>query len=318
MPNVLVTGTAGFIGSLLAEQLLREGHSVRGVDCLTPYYNTGTKRANLRRLTESELFRLVEADLVECDIDALLDGIDVVFHLAGQPGVRLSWAEQFATYERHNVLATQRLLEGCRRSSVERLVYASSSSIYGNPASFPTPENCLPQPHSPYGVTKLAAEHLCALYAANWKLSTVSLRFFTVYGPRQRPDMAIHRLTEAALTGASFGLFGDGKQIRDFTFVGDVVRACVAAGRADVAPGTAMNIAGGSSITVNDLVRLVSDVAECPIATTTRPSQPGDVARTGGTIDLANRLLSWEPRVSLRDGIVEQVRWHRSRHALSQ
>jgi UDP-glucuronate 4-epimerase len=316
--RALVTGAAGFVGSLLSEQLTREGHSVRGVDCFTPYYDVSSKHANLSELRKTESFRLVEADLVECDLDALLDEIDVVFHLAGQPGVRLSWADQFPTYERHNVLATQRLLEASRGSSVQRFVYASSSSLYGNPEAFPTSETSLPRPYSPYGVTKLAAEHLCALYAANWQLSTVSLRFFTVYGPRQRPDMAIHRLIEAALTGESFGLFGNGEQIRDFTFVGDVVRACVAAGRADVAPGTAMNIAGGSSVTVNELIALVSTIAGCPIATTTQPSQPGDVARTGGTIDLARQWLDWEPQVSLHDGIVEQVRWHRARRTSAQ
>ena len=195
----LVTGVAGFIGSQLAEALLDEGHEVVGVDAFTPYYDRSQKDANVAALQARDGFRFVEADLRDADLDALLASVDVVYHQAAQPGVRLSWSDGFATYDSCNVLATQRLLEASLHAGVGRIVYASSSSVYGNAETYPVSETDLPRPHSPYGVTKLAAEHLCGLYAANHGLATVALRYFTVYGPRQRPDMAFHRLIEGAL-----------------------------------------------------------------------------------------------------------------------
>ena len=194
----LVTGAAGFIGSQLAEQLVREGHAVRGVDCLTDYYDVGQKRANLEQVQNAGV-EVAADDLRFCDVDRLLDGVEAVFHLAGQPGVRGSWGEQFADYVSINVLATQRLLEGARRAGLPRFVIASSSSVYGEAPRYPTTEAMLPAPVSPYGVTKLAAEQLAGAYAHNWGIGTVALRYFTVYGPRQRPDMAFHKFIEAAL-----------------------------------------------------------------------------------------------------------------------
>jgi nucleoside-diphosphate-sugar epimerase len=311
--RVLVTGVAGFIGSTLAEALLARGDRVRGVDCFTPYYDRSAKEANLASARSADRFELVEADLRTCDIAPLVDGVDVVFHQAAQPGVRLSWADGFADYDGHNVLATQRLLEAARAAEVQRVVYASSSSVYGNAPAHPTTEDDLPRPHSPYGVTKLAAEHLCNLYAANWGLSTVSLRYFTVYGPRQRPDMAFHRIVEAGLHGSAFPLFGDGSAVRDFTFVDDAVAANLAAADADCAPGTVVNIAGGGSITMTDLLALAGEVIGAPLAIDRQPPQAGDVERTGGTIDRAQRLLGWSPQTSLRDGFAAQVAWHRAR-----
>src|SRR3954447_5448772 len=217
--RALVTGAAGFIGSSLVDALLVRGDSVRGIDCFTPYYGRADKEANLAGALQHHEFELVEADLRTCAIEPLLEGVDVVFHQAAQAGVRLSWADGFADYDGHNILATQRLLEAVKAAGVQRLVYASSSSVYGNAPAYPTNEDDLPRPHSPYGVTKLAAEHLCNLYAANWGVPTVSLRYFTVYGPRQRPDMAMHRLVESALNHTPFPLYGDGSQVRDFTFV---------------------------------------------------------------------------------------------------
>src|SRR4051794_21169049 len=236
--RALVTGVAGFIGSTLADALLARGDHVLGVDCFTPYYERDTKEANLSGARGCDRFELVEQDLRTCDIDGMLDGIDVVFHQAGQPGVRLSWSDGFADYTSLNVLATQRLLEAAKRVGGTKIVYASSSSVYGNAAAYPTTENDLPRPHSPYGVTKLAAEHLCNLYASNWKLPTVSLRYFTVYGPRQRPDMATHRLLAATLSGTPFPLYGDGSAVRDFTYVDDAVAANLAAAEHDCEPGT--------------------------------------------------------------------------------
>ena len=235
--RALVTGVAGFIGSNLADLLLADGHEVVGIDCFTDYYDIAIKRSNIAQAQVHKNFRLVEEDLLDCDLRALLDGIDAVFHQAGQPGVRLSWADGFETYTRLNVLATQRLLEAAKDSSIDRLVYASSSSLYGAAEHYPTSEVDLPAPMSPYGVTKLAAEHLCSLYHRNYGVPTVSLRYFTVFGPRQRPDMAMHRLIDSAINGSEFTMFGDGSQIRDFTYVGDIVKANIAAATASASVG---------------------------------------------------------------------------------
>ena len=312
--RALVTGAAGFVGSHLAEALLARGDTVVGVDCFTPYYDRATKEQNLVTARAQERFELVEADLRACDVEALLADVDVVFHQAAQAGVRLSWSDGFADYAGHNVLATQRLLEAVQRARpAARVVYASSSSVYGNQDRYPTVETDLPKPFSPYGVTKLAAEHLCGLYAENWGVSTVSLRYFTVFGPRQRPDMSIHRLCRAAVDGSSFPRYGDGTQIREFTYVGDIVAGNLAAADRDVAPGTYLNLAGGAEMTLNDLIVLVGDVAGAPVAVEPAAKQAGDSFRNGGAIDRARALLGWEPKVSLRDGIAAQIAWHRTR-----
>lgn len=313
--RAFVTGAAGFIGSTLVDRLLGDGHHVRGVDCFTPYYDPAAKRANLVGAIENPAFEFVEADLRVRDPQPLIADVDVVFHLAAQPGVRLSWAEGFRLYDEHNILVTQRLLEAAKATpGLRRVVYASSSSIYGNAPTYPTNETDMPSPHSPYGVTKLAGENLCGLYAANWNVPAVSLRYFTVYGPRQRPDMAIHRLIEAGLTGERFSLFGTGEQVRDFTFVGDVVLANIAAGEADLVPGTVLNVAGGSQTKVNDLVTLAAETLGSEIPVTRMLGQPGDVERTGGATDLARTLLDWSPQVSLAEGLAAQVEWHLARH----
>jgi nucleoside-diphosphate-sugar epimerase len=312
---VVVTGVAGFIGSSLADALVARGDDVIGVDCFTPYYDREQKQANLAALLAGPRFELVDADLRTAAIAPIIDGASTVFHQAAQPGVRLSWAGGFADYDGHNVLATQRLLEAARQVGGCRVVYASSSSVYGNAASYPTTEEDLPRPHSPYGVTKLAAEHLCNLYAANWGVPTISLRYFTVYGPRQRPDMAMHRLMETGLDGRAFGLFGDGSAVRDFTFVGDVVEANLAAATADCPPGTVVNIAGGASIRMDELLALVGDVLGHEVIVEPQPAQPGDVQRTGGSIDRANALLRWKPVTDLRAGLVAQAAWHRARRS---
>ena len=277
-----------------------------GIDCFTDYYDPALKRDNLQDALGHASFVLVDADLRRADLAPLLDGAAVVFHQAGQPGVRMSWGDGFGAYTSHNIIATQRLLETALNVKVPRFVYASSSSVYGNAARYPTIETDLPQPYSPYGVTKLAAEHLCGLYAANWGLSTVSLRYFTVFGPRQRPDMAMARLVEAAVGGTPFPLFGDGAQVRDFTFVTDVVAANLAAARADVAPGTYLNIAGGSSITMRELIALAEELSGSPIELERHPAQPGDARRTGGTVSRAGELLGWAPRVPVGAGLAQQ------------
>jgi UDP-glucuronate 4-epimerase len=309
----LVTGVSGFIGSHLAAALLIEGHEVVGVDSFTPYYERAVKESNLAALRGDDRFRFVEADLRDADLAPLLDGVDAVYHQAAQPGVRLSWSDGFATYDACNVLATQRLLEAAHQAGVQRVVYASSSSVYGNADRYPVSETDLPRPHSPYGVTKLAGEHLCGLYTANHGLSTVALRYFTVYGPRQRPDMAFHRLIEGALRRDPFPLYGDGSHVRDFTYVGDVVRANVLAGAADVEAGTVVNVCAGGSTVLRDVIDAVGDAVGSPVPIEQHPEQAGDVQRTGGSNDAARRLLGWEPQTSLADGIAAQVAWHRAR-----
>lgn len=311
--RALVTGVAGFIGSTLAERLIRDGWIVRGVDCFTPYYEEERKRDNLGGLRTSPLFELAEVDLLTAELTPLLVDIDVVFHLSGQPGVRLSWAEGFRTYADLNIIVTQRLLEAARGSRLRRFVYASSSSIYGDAAIVPTDEDQPTRPYSPYGVTKLAGELLCSAYGANFGVPTTSLRYFTVYGPRQRPDMATHRLIEAAIEGHTFPLFGDGEQVRDFTFVDDIVNANVLAATADAPAGTVCNAAGGGSVKLIDLVKLVGELVGQPVKIDWQPGQPGDVRRTGGSIERAKRLLGWEPDVDLRSGVSRQVEWHRAR-----
>ena len=310
--RALVTGAAGFIGSHLVDALVARGDTVLAVDCFTPYYDVAQKHDNATAI-KGPAVELIDVDLRDADIAPLLDGVDVVFHQAAQPGVRLSWSSGFHEYVEQNVIVTQRLLEALLVAGPRRFVYASSSSVYGQQERYPTREDDLPAPFSPYGVTKLAGEHLCSVYAENWGVPTVALRYFTVFGPRQRPDMSIHRLCEAALTGGSFPRFGDGNQVREFTYVADIVAGNLAAAAADVAPATTVNLAGGAEITLGELIVLVGEIAGIPVAVDARPAEPGDSRRNGGAIDRARDLLGWEPQVSLRDGITAQLAWHRSR-----
>lgn len=316
MKRVLITGIAGFIGSTLADYLLDCDASVEvvGIDRFSDYYARSIKLANVVSLKERRV-HIVEEDLVETDLDTLLDGVDVIFHQAGQPGVRPSWGNSFDAYARDNILASQRLLEAARRSpSLERFVYASSSSVYGDAERYPTLETDTPHPLSPYGVTKLAGEHLMGLYARNFGVPTVSLRYFTVFGPRQRPDMAFTRFIARALAGRPIELFGTGEQIRDFTFVDDVVRANAAAAMApDVSPGAVYNISGGASVSVNEVLATIEDVIGSPIAVKRAEKVAGDVFRTGGSFSAARDDIRWNPQVSLHEGLKRQVDWLQSR-----
>ncbi len=312
--KVLVTGAAGFIGSLLAETLAAAGDDVVGLDVLTDYYDVGLKRAHVASLTAAGV-RFVEADLRFSDLAPLVEGVDVVHHQAAQPGVRNSWAERFGDYAGHNVLATQRLLEAAHHAGVHRFVYASSSSIYGNALSYPTLEETVPAPFSPSGVTKLAAEHLCRAYALNFGLATVALRYFTVYGPRQRPDMSIHRMVEAALDGTPFPLYGDGAQVRELTHVDDVITATRLAAANEVRPGAVFNISGGTGVSLRELIALVEATVGAPVAIDERPAQAGDVLRNGGSTVRAREQLGWRPAIGLEEGIASQVAWHRAQRA---
>jgi nucleoside-diphosphate-sugar epimerase len=306
--TVLITGVAGFIGSALARRLLADGARVVGVDVLTDYYDPTLKKANLATIPAAG-FTFVNADLNTIDLDELLAGVTTIFHEAGQPGVRKSWGHEFATYVDANVLATQRLLEAARRSpGLRRLVYASSSSVYGNAAVYPTAEDDVPRPHSPYGVTKLAAEHLCSLYADNFSVPTVSLRYFTVYGPGQRPDMAFNRFIRAALADEQIEVFGTGEQVRDFTFVDDVVEANIRAAGEDVTPGSVFNVSGGTNISVNEVLDLLSDMAGRPLRVQRSGAVAGDVRRTGGSADRIRDALGWRPSVDIGEGLRAQWR----------
>jgi UDP-glucuronate 4-epimerase len=310
--KALVTGVAGFIGSNIARRLLADGHDVVGVDALTDYYDPQIKRSNLRRADDPR-FRFVEGDLNTLDLASLLADTEVVFHEAGQPGVRSSWGRDFGRYASDNICATQRLLEEARQSgSLRRFVYASSSSVYGNAERYPTEETDRPQPVSPYGVTKLAAEHLCSLYAHNYGLPTVSLRYFTVYGPGQRPDMAFTRFCRWVHAGSPIQLYGTGEQIRDFTYVDDVVEANLRVGDADTAQvpaGAVYNVAGGSSVSMNEVLELLGTISGKEVRVERSAAVPGDVLRTGGTTDAIRRATGWDPKVGLREGLEEQYRW---------
>ena len=303
----VVTGSAGFIGRHVSAELLERGDDVVGVDAFTDYYDPAVKRARATWLATHGGYHGIEADLVSADLDELLNGADAVIHLAGQPGVRLSWAEHFHVYVERNIVASQRLLEAAQRVAVPRLVLASSSSVYGNASEYPTSEEAPTRPFSPYGVTKLAMEQLASAYTENWSLPVVALRYFTVYGPGQRPDMAIHKFISRAASREPVPVFGDGEQVRDFTYVSDAAAATIAAATADVPAGSVFNIAGGSSSTVNNVLRLVSESVGSDVVTRREAEQPGDVRATGGTIDHARKLLGWEPAVPLEEGIKRQV-----------
>jgi UDP-glucose 4-epimerase len=302
----IVTGAAGFVGSHLTESLLQQGHTVVAIDCFTDYYDRARKVRNLAGARAHASFELIEADLCEIDLSTILDGASCVFHLAGQAGVRPSWGGQFGEYVRNNISATQRLLEAVKGRPI-KIVFASSSSVYGDAEALPARETALPCPVSPYGVTKLAAEHLCSLYGKLYGLSITSLRLFTVYGPRQRPDMAIQRFLSAALLNEPITVFGDGEQTRDFTFAGDVVRAHELAARGD-APGV-YNICGGSRISIRDLLSLIETTTGRSLRIDYQPPARGDARHTFGDYTSASKHLGYQPATSLADGIAAQWSW---------
>jgi nucleoside-diphosphate-sugar epimerase len=306
--KALVTGAAGFIGSHLTSALLDRGAEVTGVDCFTDYYPRFIKENNLAVNAGRAGFQFIEGSIGHSDLQALLDGKTHVFHLAAQAGVRKSWGADFRVYTELNVDATQRLLEACVGRPLQRFVYASSSSVYGDNVSIPMREDALPQPISPYGVTKLAAEQLCYLYHVNHEVPTTSVRYFTVYGPRQRPDMAFHKFIKAALKGTPLTLYGDGEQTRDFTFVTDAVAATIAAGDKGVT-GRAYNIGGGSRVSVNKLFEILGRIHGAPLDIRREPQQKGDMRDTFADSSLARRDLGFAPQVSLEQGLEAEYRW---------
>jgi len=309
--RALVTGCAGFIGSHLTESLLDDGHAVLGLDCFNDNYARDIKLANLSRARDHDAFTFLPLDISRGDLQPLVDECDVVFHLAAEPGVRSSWGERFESYLRNNELATQRVLEAVRPTPSKRVVYASSSSVYGDAETLPTPEDALPRPYSPYGVTKLAAEQLCRLYWGNHGVETVSLRFFSVYGPRQRPDMAFNAFCRSALACKPLVVFGDGEQTRDFTYVGDVVRAVRAAANAPGAAGGVYNVGGGCRVSVNDALRLLAALADRPLDAHYLETEKGDVRDTGADTTLARKDLGFAPQTRFEDGLAAEFEWMR-------
>jgi nucleoside-diphosphate-sugar epimerase len=306
--KAIVTGCAGFIGSHLSMSLLERGAEVTGLDCFTDYYPRAVKESNLAPLRARRGFHFVEDRLERMDLAPLLDGATHVFHLAAQAGVRKSWGRDFRTYTVDNVDATQALLEAVKGRPIERLVYASSSSVYGDAAAIPMREDARPQPVSPYGVTKLAAELLCCLYHTNFGVPAVSLRYFTVYGPRQRPDMAFNRFLRAALNGEPIALYGDGTQTRDFTFVADAVQATMAAGDRGE-PGGVYNIGGGSRVSMNDVLTLIERVVGRPLDVRREPAQKGDMRDTYADTSRARADLRFAPSVTLEEGLRAEKDW---------
>lgn len=306
--KALVTGVAGFVGSHLAERLVAQGAHVVGLDAFTDYYARAEKERNIANLLGHQHFQMVESTLADADLSRLLDGVTHVFHLAAQAGVRKSWGQEFGVYTRNNIEATQLLLESCVGRNVERFVFASSSSVYGDTVALPMSEDATPQPISPYGVTKLAAEQLCLLYHTNYRLPTVALRYFTVYGPRQRPDMGFRRFLTAALRNEALPLYGDGRQTRDFTFVDDAVSATVAAGSRG-RPGAVYNIGGGSRVGLLEVFELIARVAGRPVRVDRLEAQRGDMRDTYADTRRAAADLGFRPRVTLEQGLRAQHDW---------
>ncbi len=309
--RALVTGVAGFIGSHLAEALLARGGTVVGIDSFTDFYDPALKEANLASFATHPRFTLVRGDLNTVDLGAAAREVEVVYHQAAQAGVRSSWGREFTTYTRQNIDATQRLLDHFRERPLHKFVYASSSSVYGETTELPMREDALPRPYSPYGVTKLAGEHLARLYHRNFGVPTVSLRYFTVYGPRQRPDMAFRKFIAAFLAERPVTVYGDGEQTRDFTFIADLVAANLLAGERGV-PGAVYNIGGGSRVTVRECLEIVKRlVGRGEIVR--EPRQHGDVSHTYADTTRARTELGFSPRMDLAGGLAEQVAWQRER-----
>lgn len=305
--RMMVTGAAGFIGSHVCEALVDRGHDVVGIDCFTDYYDVAQKRANISALLKSSRFHLLESSLNSLDLAHTLKDVSVVFHLAAQAGVRRSWGGDFEQYIEHNIRATQRLCEAMKGTGV-RLVYSSSSSVYGETAQLPMREDHPTRPLSPYGVTKLAGESLCLLYGTNHGLPVACLRYFTVYGPRQRPDMAFHRFIRAVLAGEPIDVYGSGTQTRDFTFISDAVAANLAAADYE-GNATVFNIGGGSRATLNTVIDLIGRICGRAPDARYRERQKGDVTHTFADISLAARELGYAPAVGLEEGLQREVEW---------
>ncbi|MDZ8183912.1 MAG: GDP-mannose 4,6-dehydratase [Nostoc sp. ChiSLP02] len=313
MSKVIVTGVAGFIGSHLTETLLQQGKEVIGIDEFNDYYNPMLKHKNIAHLNGSPGFKLIEGDMQFLDWHQLLKDVDVVYHQAAQAGVRASWGQGFRSYTERNINATQVLLEAAKDAkNLKRLVFASSSSVYGDAETLPTHEGICPHPVSPYGITKLAAEFLCGLYYKNFGVPSVSLRYFTVYGPRQRPDMAFHKFFQAILQDEAIPIYGDGQQTREFTFVSDIIAANLAAAIAPEAVGEIFNIGGGSRVVLAEVLETIEQIVGKPIKRNYKEKAMGDARHTAADISKADKILGYQPQVSLTEGLTQEWQWIKS------
>lgn len=310
MQKVLVTGVGGFIGSHLTEALLDRGLEVLGIDQFNDYYDPALKRQNASAFGDRPNFTLIDGDIQTQDWETLLVGVDAIFHQAAQAGVRASWGAGFRDYTERNINATQILLEAAKSvSGLQRFVYASTSSVYGNAETMPTPETLCPQPVSPYGITKLAAERMGWLYHQNFDVPFTALRYFTVYGPRQRPDMAFHKFYKAALEDRAIPIYGDGQQTRDFTFVADAVAANLAAAEVPEAVGEVFNIGGGSRVVLMEVLATMEAIVGHPIRRDHQGRAMGDARHTAADVSKARKLLGYEPKVSLKEGLAREWDW---------
>jgi UDP-glucose 4-epimerase len=313
MATHIVTGAAGFIGSHLVEALLAQGERVIGIDHINDYYDPQLKRKNLVAFQDNPAFELIEADIQDLNWQPLLADVEVVYHQAAQAGVRASWGQGFRGYTERNINATQILLEAAKNTpTLKRLVFASTSSLYGNAETLPTPESICPQPVSPYGITKLAAERLCWLYNQNFGVPVVALRYFTVYGARQRPDMAFHKFFKAVLADHAIPIYGDGQQTRDFTFISDAVAANLAAATAPEAVGEVFNVGGGSRVVLADVLQTMEQIVGSPIRRNHIERAMGDARHTGADVSKAQKLLGYNPQVPLEEGLSQQWHWIQS------
>jgi len=306
--RVLVTGVSGFIGSSLSEKLLDQGFRVIGVDSFFNYYPRKIKEKNLEFLLSQSDFEFVEADILEIDWDKIISGVKGVFHQAAIAGVRASWGQKFDQYVQNNILGTQRLLEACKDKSIEKFIYASSSSVYGDTEELPIRESSPTNPISPYGVSKLAAEHLSSLYFKGYGVPTVSLRYFTVYGPRQRPDMAFHKFITAVMNGDQIEVYGTGEQTRDFTFIDDAVQANIQAFKSASA-GEVYNIGGGSRIKLIDAIRIIEEIVGREANLVYTEPQRGDARHTFSDVTKAKKDFDYAPQVDIKSGLEKHYEW---------
>jgi UDP-glucose 4-epimerase len=310
MATHIVTGVGGFIGSHLAETLLQEGCQIIGIDEFNDYYDPLLKEQNAVQLERYPSFTLIRANIQDLDWSKLLSDVDIVYHQAAQAGVRASWGQGFRNYTERNINATQIILEAAKdAANLKRFVYASTSSVYGNAETMPTPETIYPQPVSPYGISKLATERMCLLYHHNFGVPVTALRYFSVYGPRQRPDMAFHKFFRAAIYDETISIYGDGKQSRDFTYVKDVVAANLAAGVVEAAVGEVFNIGGGSRVMLADVLEQMETIIGRPMRKEFVATARGDARHTSADVSKAKNILDYNPQVSLKAGLTEEWKW---------
>ena len=316
MAQIVVTGVAGFIGSTLAEKLLEQNHDVLGIDSITDYYSNRIKEKNVEICLQKSNFTFLQQDLSEIDLKEIFENVQYVFHLAGQPGVRKSWGKDFKIYNKNNIIVTQKILESLKdHNTLKKFVLASSSSVYGNQSGILNEEKSLTRPVSPYGVTKLAAENLTNLYYENFKIPTVSLRYFTVYGPKQRPDMAFTKFLYSIINDKKISIYGNGEQTRDFTYVDDIVSATINAATCNPV-GKIFNIGGGSVTSITQIIEIMKTLSSKDLKIEFTNEQKGDVKHTNADITKSKKLLDYIPKTDIKTGLQKQFDFIKNNQSL--